>query len=380
MKFIYTGAFRFPNLDAASQRVLNNARILRELGHEVVFIAYGGYIDPETLTPEGYGIFDGFQYTVTNELSPSGNIFQRFVQQKNRGSVANHIISRDYSNWTVIEYNTYFTNGWSDITEWYDSSDFVGGPFSYGFWRSEYNMRVKQKRVPKKILISSYLDKYYKNSDNIILPPLINIEDRKWRDELLTIPKEILMHTGRRIIFAGTPAKKDLLSNAITSLCNLVLMGDRSIQLIVLGVNPDNILSFCTQNQLNILENNIVVIGKVPQDTVPSYYKLADASLIIREPSKKNMAGFPTKMVESMASGCPILMTSTSDLDCYVQDGIQGLKIPDTKIDSITGILQELSNLSGDKIKEMKFHARLLALRKFDWRNYISDMRDFIKI
>ncbi|MBD5190641.1 MAG: glycosyltransferase family 4 protein [Bacteroidales bacterium] len=378
MRFIYTGAFRFPNFDAASQRVLNNARILRELGHEVVFIAYGGIIDSEAQSSDGYGTYDGFKYLVTDELLSTKNIFQRFLQQVNRGKIANNVINRDYSDWNVIEYNSYFTRGWSDITEWYDTSDFAGGYLSYGFWRSEYNLKIKQKLVPKKILISSFLDQYYRDSDNIIIPPLINIDDCKWSMELSRIPMTISSHKGRRIIFAGTPAKKDLLSNVISALCHLVVNGDRSVQLIILGVDPNNMYKYCSREQLNLLKDNIVIVGRVPQDSVPAYYKLADFSLIIREPTKKNMAGFPTKMAESMAAGCPVLMTPTSDLERYVQNGVQGILIPDTRIDSIVSGLKTISNLSNDRIQEMKFRAKSLALTKFDWRNYISPMQDFI--
>ena len=41
-KIIYTGAFRFPNGDAAAPRVLNNAKLLRELGYKVIFVSWGG--------------------------------------------------------------------------------------------------------------------------------------------------------------------------------------------------------------------------------------------------------------------------------------------------------------------------------------------------
>ncbi|MDE6083907.1 MAG: glycosyltransferase, partial [Muribaculaceae bacterium] len=139
-----------------------------------------------------------------------------------------------------------------------------------------------------------------------------------------------------------------------------------------------NMYKYCSREQLNLLKDNIVIVGRVPQDSVPAYYKLADFSLIIREPTKKNMAGFPTKMAESMAAGCPVLMTPTSDLERYVQNGVQGILIPDTRIDSIVSGLKTISNLSNDRIQEMKFRAKSLALTKFDWRNYISPMQDFI--
>ena len=42
MNILYIGAFRLPNLDAAAPRVLNNAKAMREAGHNVKFISWGG--------------------------------------------------------------------------------------------------------------------------------------------------------------------------------------------------------------------------------------------------------------------------------------------------------------------------------------------------
>ena len=59
---LYTGAFRFPIGDAAAPRVLNNAKILRELGYDVVFIGFGGEARDEdskvtgNITIKGLGI------------------------------------------------------------------------------------------------------------------------------------------------------------------------------------------------------------------------------------------------------------------------------------------------------------------------------------
>ena len=380
MKFVYAGAFRFPNLDAASQRVLNNAKILRELGHEVVFIAYGGKLLEEYLSPDGFSEYDGFKYTVTNELTPSGDIFNRLKQQIRRGEKAQALISKNFSSWEVIQYNTYFSSQWSDITEWYSPLDFQGGICSYGYWRSEYNMLLKQKRVPKKIVISRYLDKYYSGSHNIIIPPLIDLKDSKWNNIVKDLPRQIASHTGRRIIFAGVPAKKDLLKNAIQALCTCVCQGNRSLQLIVVGVSERESLLYCSNEQLNLLNQNIVFVGRVSQDLVPAYYKLADASIIIRERTRKNMAGFPTKMAESMAAGCPVIMTKTSDLEDYVKDGDQGIIISDTKVDSIVNGFKILNSISNEKLRYMKDSSKKLSVMKFDWRNYVSSMRDFIEI
>ena len=67
MRFIYTGYFRFPNGDAAASRVLNNARILRDLGHDVFVVSFGGTPRTGDLTESGYE-YDGIKYINTNDI------------------------------------------------------------------------------------------------------------------------------------------------------------------------------------------------------------------------------------------------------------------------------------------------------------------------
>jgi hypothetical protein len=52
-RFFYTGAFRFPNKDAAAARVIGNAKVLKKLGHEVVFLGWEE-------SSENKVIYDGF--------------------------------------------------------------------------------------------------------------------------------------------------------------------------------------------------------------------------------------------------------------------------------------------------------------------------------
>lgn len=41
----------------------------------------------------------------------------------------------------------------------------------------------------------------------------------------------------------------------------------------------------------------------------------------IREKTRKTMAGFPTKVVESMSLGTPVITTDASDLADYIKHG-----------------------------------------------------------
>ena len=60
MNILYIGLFRFPEGDAAASRVLNNARMFRDLGHYVKILSFGGEYREEDASVEGY-VYDGMQ-------------------------------------------------------------------------------------------------------------------------------------------------------------------------------------------------------------------------------------------------------------------------------------------------------------------------------
>jgi hypothetical protein len=226
---IYTGAFRFPNGDAASQRVLNNAKIFRDLGYKVIFISWGGASRYEDMI-DGKFIYQGFEYLSTNEISDTKrSILTKIKGLWLRGSKSMKLINNMDNVDIIIGYNTPFIftkrvlryckkkgiKYTSDITEWYSHRDFWGGKFTPLFWMNELNMRFLQKRVKNKIVISSFLNNYYEQSNNIILPPLVDLSEQKWLVDNSFSIEAINTHKGLRIIYAGSPANKDLLGQIL---------------------------------------------------------------------------------------------------------------------------------------------------------------------
>lgn len=79
-----------------------------------------------------------------------------------------------------------------------------------------------------------------------------------------------------------------------------------------------------------------------------------------------------------MASGCPVLLNPTSDLAQYTIDGENAIVIPDHSIESIKAGLKRIVNLSDFDKKQMKRCAEETARSKFDYRNYKTEMADFV--
>lgn len=392
MRFLYLGPFRFPNGDAAASRVLNNIRILKAIGYDVDVLSFGGKYQEKDKTAEGKYQYDGIPYIITNDIDThtwKERLRRYFLPPQNAWKIIYSNIER-YD--VIIAYNPSWTLNIPlirlckkhdkkiilDLTEWYSSSDFPGGKWTPLYWLSELNMIYIQKMYRNIIPISTFLSKYYSSLHQIILPPLISCNDTKWYRSIDDIPLIIRKFSGKKIIFAGTPAKKDLLANLLQAGLSLIKSGI-PIQFIILGVDNIQSKSFFSSNEYKSYTNNFVFLGRKPQEEVPAYYKLADFSAIIREPNRKNTAGFPTKMAESMASGCPVLLNETSDLSDFIEDMGNAIVIKDFTIDSIEVGLRRISLLSNEEVNMMKQTARMVAWDKFDYHQYLMSVKQFIQ-
>ena len=390
MKILYLGLFRFPEGDAAASRVLNNIRIFRDLGHSIHVLSFGGRYREEDCV-EGRYIYDNISYKISNDIdthSWSERILRYTYPYPNarriiRSTIKEYDILIVYN--TTLQMNMFLQNICRkhnkklvlDLTEWPDSNETPGGKWCPIYWMSELNMRYIQKRFKNIIPISRFLNRYYSGSNNLILPPLIDIKDSKWNNFAARDMPELNNYNGVRIIFAGTPAKKDLLGNLVEALLR-VLKSTSKIQLLVVGVSQEQAVDYCPIDEMEKYRQNLIFLGKVPQSLVPYYYHISDFSAIIRSHSRKNTAGFPTKMVESMAAGCPVLMTLTSDLGYYAIDGKNALIINDDSVNSIEQGIYRILSLSKEQISSMKQIARITGETKFDYRAYLKESNLFL--
>lgn len=367
MKILYLGCFRLPNYDAAAPRVLNNARAMQLNGHEVSFISWGGKYDEEHLCEDGKYRIDGMEYVITDELDPKGSLISKMIQMLQRGDKTVALLkSMEGKPDLIVMYNADY--GWTkrmlkfcnqhniklanDITEWYDNDEMH-------FWDIQpyhFNMTHLQRKVKNKICISSYLDKYYSESNNLLLPPLCDHSEAKWG---ATVDDDrIKPFDGITLIYAGNPAKKDCVHTVINVVNKMVYEGN-PIRFMILGTTRESYLErYADVLESKGLHENILFLGRVSQDLIPAYYKKADFMVLLREATRKNMAGFPTKFAESMSAGVPVIANATSDLGSYIINGKTGFIVDDEKAASLEKTLTDVLVLSRQQIDSMKLSTR----------------------
>ncbi len=387
MRIIYIGPFRLPNYDAAAARVLNIARSLRLAGHEVSFISWGGDYRDKDKCGDGVYRVDGFPYIITHEIGVVGGKVKKALGWLKRGHKTKRILQERVSEYdAIITYdgglahwlidfakknNKYLI---CDCSEWfsYKEMQIVEIPSLF------INMHFLLHRIKNKIVISSYLDKHFRKSHNIVIPATCNASEEKWYTGKEMALAKVGDFEGVTLIYAGTPMGKDALHYAIQAISRLI-NEKANIRFLILGCERKDYLRSINAQYLNDeLSDKIMFLGRVPQDDVPSFYALSDFMILLREQTRKSNAGFPTKFSESFTSSTPVIANLTSDLGEYLKDGITGFIVPEPSEESVyTTIKEKVLPLNRAEIEDMKHHVKEVSVQ-LDYHYFIKPLELFM--
>ncbi len=379
---IYLGAFELPDKNAAAHRVLNNGKIFRELGYKVVFIDIDKSLKYSSKTKIYKKIVQGFEYwslpyPASNldwlKYLTSIDFALRAIKQYSDVKV---IIAYNYQAIALYKLKSYCKKNdmkiYADCTEWYSTK---GSNISFKIIKgldSLFRMRYVQKRLDGLLVISKYLENFYSACKNVInIPPLVDLDEEKWNTRKKCLDRKI------RFVYSGRPGlNKDKIEAFIDILYELQeysnyifnIIGMSKVQ--YLCYHPDDL------DKLTILGDRVKFWGRISHIESLRILQNSDFSICIRENSRLSNAGFPTKFVESISCGVPIITTRTSNLDEFMIDGENGyfISLTDREID--VKILKMVMNKSFDEINIMKNHCR--NFRKFDFREYIDCLDDFL--
>jgi glycosyltransferase involved in cell wall biosynthesis len=393
-RIIYTGAFRFPDGDAAAARVIGIGRALRSVGYDVEFAGWESDERPEDFVDGRYE-YDGFPYTSLGELRTQPlRAVARVLRYARMGEHTIDWLSRtDLSGVAaIVAYHgtSRFLSRLRkfcdhhgialilDVTEWYDPSHRVGGRLGIVAADDAYRMRIVNREVGNIIAISSYLETYYsqRGCRTIRVPPLVNLREPRWTSPKPPAPDPETV----RVAYAGSPGKKDLLGTIIRAAAAAV-RGGAPIELLIIGPSRDEVLS-CLGADASLereLGGRLDVRGRVPHDDVPDLLRSADFTVLLRPPARYAEAGMPTKLVESFAAGVPIIANLTGDLRRFLQHGTNAIIVEGADSDALCRGMLEASRLSSATRQNMRKEAFRSAEIHFEFSRYGEDLGRFFE-
>lgn len=366
---VYVGGFEMPDKNAAAHRVLNNSKIFRELGYHVVFCGINRLVDSNVKTPL---LFDGFE-SYPMKYPKTKKEWMMFLLS------FDHIkyVLESYDNIKfVVAYNLHaiplnnlikFCKRRNialivDATEWYQNKFSLIPDKLIKWLDTQIVMRKLQKKADGLISISSYLYNYYSKAvKNIVqLPPMVDVKEEVWTQKI-EVDKKI------RFIYVGNPGKdKDKLNTIVSAYGET---SHKNCIFDIVGLTKQQFIEDYS-NSLSILDESIVFHGKVSHRESIRLLRQADYSVFIRDRTRKNEAGFPTKFVESFTSGVGIITNDVSDIsEFFPIDNSILLKEPNC----FSEIKKAIEDSSIRKIEKKDINAF------FDFHNYIQPMKIFLE-
>lgn len=355
-----------PDKNAAAQRVMANALLLKEMGFDVAFI--GPTKDRASAVSSSNGFF--FEYVdypksviqwlryITTFVSSERILSHKpdYVVLYNFPAVASlKILSLCHKHGIKVIH---------DLTEWESAGRFSAREVIH--WMDiNLRMRYCMKKMDGVISISRYLYDYYKQYTKVALvPPTVDLQNEKWdRNRVLT--------TGNRVqlVYAGsTGTSKDRLDRIIDVVRTL-----SEIDLNIIGLTKEQYMS--VYNKDNADSENIHFYGRVPHTEAVKSVRNADFQVLIRDNTLKNRAGFPTKFVESISCCTPIIATPSSNICDYLKDGYNGFIVDENQ--DLFKVLSRILALEKGQIIKMKQNCK--SFEGFDYRNYKDELSKLFK-
>jgi len=392
---IYIGGFELPDKNAAAQRVLGVAKIIRELGYNVVLVG----VDRGTGNVENIldtrGACDGFE-TWSIQYPKSTSAWLNYITSVNQ---IDSLLEKEYQNrvFSMICYNYPAIGQYkirrlaykhkalaiADVTEWYSASGKRVAHKIIKWLDTLLRMQLVNFMMDGLITTSSYLSYVYRKKVIVELPTLY--DKRKLQEK--TVPSSIEMTFIPRLIYAGSPfdvkeaerdrgAVKERLDLIIQSLYEMYT--DKiNFQLDIFGLSREDYLRVYPEHRdkLDTMQNIVEFQGRVPHELIIERIAESDFSIFLRDVTRVTKAGFPSKFSESITVGTPVITNLMSNIKLYAVEGKNCFFVDIDNANSLNKSMKFILQLSRKDISGAKNFCKNSNM--FDYRSFAIDVDNF---
>ena len=378
---IYIGGFELPDRNAAAHRVIANSKIFKMLGYNVVLSGVSKernkkkYSEYDRFYPNSK--YEWIKYlTKNNEID---KIIKNIGKEKIYAIVAYNFPAIAL-NKLIKKYKHHNIKIIADATEWYDPSD-NKKIFSL---IKKLDTKLRMENIHLKcdgiIYISKYLENYYsgKGMKGITLPPLVDLEEQKWKTKKNNSNKiRTFLYAASKGSFNDQKSKESL--SEIIDVFYRIQKKSEQYKLIIIGADYE----FLEQryidkaNKLNYIKSNLICLENITHNDVISKIKSSDCFIFIRNNNLVSNAGFPTKLVESISSGVPILTNNIGDVQKYIKNGLNGFLVEDINLDTLEDAILNIINMNDTEWKVLCNNCKNQNI--FDYRGYVKTMEKFLQ-
>ena len=260
-----------------------------------------------------------------------------------------------------------------DCTEWYTPEEFEKGELDRSYLDHVRLLTEVIDPSVKVIAISSYLEQYFrgKGCDVLRIPSVLDVEE-------LSAGNQTDPNRGRtRIMYAGSPGKKDSLELILRAIASLAPEEQESVEFDVYGIDERALSTMLTAGIQ--IPACVQAHGRIPRANILEALHHSDFTVLMRDPLQRfAQAGMPTKVTESLGAGVPVIANITSDLGDYLIDGETAFVVPEYTVEACAETLLRAITSSFEMQVEMRAKARHVASSKLDYRVYAERLAAFL--
>lgn len=369
----------FPQGDAGAVRLLYMAKALCGAGYGVTVLCRGRY---------GSGSIDGINYVSLREKK--SDFFRKAVALLRFPARAAAWLEKHPDTDAVYLYHNVQKPLFSycrkkagkgrfsllfDCVEWFSPEQFPLGKLSPAYRRQHRTVTGTVDSTFRVIAISRFLEEYFsgKGIDTLRVPMLCEaVQPSGSRNCGETL----------RLLYAGTAQGKDLVAELLEAALLLPPRQRERLRIDIVGPSRENLMKKCgvSAATLDACGTFLTVHGRVPRERVLEMLRQADFSLLLRDASLRYArAGFPSKVVESLSQGTPVLCNLSSDLGEFLREGENAVIAASHSPKDIAAALERALTMPSAQKEAMGQRALESAARYFDYRNYISAVREFLE-
>ncbi|WP_431029550.1 glycosyltransferase [Lysinibacillus sp. LZ02] len=373
---------RLPEGDAEAVRLLTFGKILRDCGNDVSFVGMGftGYLEEVEYT--------GFNYislrkNAKNKLEKIYNYIGYNRRLKN--FIKSYILHKKIDVILIADLpmvSIHWLKGFcrnhniqllADSVEWYSPEQFKYGLLSPSMVFMNIENKFLLDKNIKIIAISKYLRNYFigKGCRAVRIPVVLDVK---------SIPFEKQINENKlSILYAGSPGRKDYVYEMLRGVLLLNETEMNRLRFIFAGFSFDAIKHHFSKEELNKLNECVEFLGRIERKEVLKKLSQTDFTVLLRASEQRYaMAGFPTKVVESLATATPVILNLSSDLGDYIKDMHEGLIVEECSAEAFSQTLKRVLMLEKSQIEDMKRKARLCAENNFDYRLYKEQLTSLL--
>ncbi len=262
-----------------------------------------------------------------------------------------------------------------DASERHDRRQFRRGWLTPYFLRHRWSTFLATRLVDRATAVSTTLADYLTGHglDVLVVPPQVDCDE-------FQAPQPPPITDGLRLLYAGTPERKDMLDVILRGISQLAPEHQRRVSLTIAGVSREDAAAHSDLDVavLDAVSADVRFLGRVPRETVLTLLSESHFSMLVRPTGGYAANGFPSKVPESLAAGCPVLLNHTSDLAAYVHDGVEGLVLDGNGPDDVRLAIERALRLRDEQWTAMSAAARSRARESFDHRAWRSRVSAFV--